>query len=208
MWGVWVPGRQSGNEPNPQNSPAQVIPIGDLKTRIQDRLKYGDCTDYIKKLIAKVAEQNPGNPASPADIMGLYDQINGQTNGGGFVGTRHLVAVDTDGRRWPTSGLTEGSLKRGNALIQISLVESYGTPNTFNLRHAGITYGITGLHEIIHQSGSQGFYTDYQLAVAAKALNGNVWWSPKADNSMRSILDNSSYWDSELKNHCVPESNR
>lgn len=72
----------------PQNSPAQVIPIGDLKTRIQETLKYGDCTDYIKKLIAKVAEQNPGNPASPADIMGLYDQINGQTNGGGFVGTR------------------------------------------------------------------------------------------------------------------------
>jgi hypothetical protein len=190
----------------PQNS--QVIPIGDLKARIQARVNYGDCADYIKKLISKAAEQNPGNPAASTDAIDLYNRINSQPQGG-FTGTRHLVVVDpATGLRYPVSGSTEGSLATGNARIQISLVESYGTPNSFSLTHADITYGIAGLHEIIHQSGSQGYYTDYQLAVAAKALNGNVPWSPRTDNSINSIIYNSGYWDSELKQHCVPASNR
>jgi hypothetical protein len=192
----------------PQNPAPQVIPIGDLKARIQERLNFADCADYVKRLISKVAELNPSNPASSTDILALYGRINSQPNGG-FIGTRHLAVVDpATGLRYPVSGSTQGSLSRGNALVQISLVESYGTPNVYSLRHAAITYGIAGLHEIIHQSGSKGFYTDYQLAVAAKALNQNASWSPLADNNIISIIKNSGYWDSELKKHCVPESNR
>jgi YD repeat-containing protein len=200
---VELPAQTKPNQKSPQ-----VIPIGDLKARIQERLNYSDCAGYVKQLIAKVSEQNPSNPAAAAGVFDLYDQIKGQANGG-FIETRHLGVVDpATGLKYPVSASTDGSIAKGNAIIWISSIESYGPPNVFNLRHAAITYGIAVLHEIIHQSGSKGYYTDYQLAVAAKALNDNVPWSPLTGNSMNSMLKNSGYWDSELKNHCVPKSNR
>lgn len=188
----------------PQNPAAQVIPIGDPKTRLQERLKDGDCEKYVKELIAKVAVLNPNNPASSAGIMDLYDKIISAPNRG-FVGVRNLRIMDpATGISHPVSGLAEGSLLRGNARSQISLVESYGPPNRFNLRHAAVTYGITVLHEVIHHSGSRTTYSDFQLAEAAKKLNPDVDWSPLADNSIYSVARNSGYWDSELKKHCAP----
>src|ERR1700752_1735912 len=192
----------------PQIQLPQTIPVGDLKALLQERLSFSDCAEYITKLLNKVAELNPSNPLGSTDILSLYDQITLPPNGG-FVISRNLVVVDPEtGRRYPVAGYTDGSLVNGNARVHISFVESYGAPNNFNLRHAAITYGLTALHEIIHQAGGKGYYTDYQLAVAAKALNQEAEWSPLTGGGIDSVLKNSGYWDSELKKHCVPASNR
>jgi len=46
-------------------------------------LNYGDCAEYVASLINKTAELSKGkNPAVSTDMMGLFEKIRNQPNGG------------------------------------------------------------------------------------------------------------------------------
>jgi hypothetical protein len=61
----------------PQNTVTVPLEAKQLKGLIQDRLNYGDCADYVDRLISQAAKIAPTNnpPNQFKDILDLFDQI-------------------------------------------------------------------------------------------------------------------------------------
>jgi YD repeat-containing protein len=177
----------------PQNSVVTVpLAAQQLKGLIQDRLNYGDCADYVNRLISQAAKMAPANnPRNEfKDIADLFDQIVAQPNGGFRFEAATGTTVGTG------SGSANGYLVRGNATITVTPVRYYANSPSYVIRsaveNAPYRYGITGLHEVIHHSGRY-WYDDDFLTQVAQSLEPNA---------------KITYWDHALQNHCLPANRR
>jgi hypothetical protein len=164
-----------------------------LKGLIQDRLKYGDCADYVKRLINQAASMPYGGgqakPAESTDIMGLFEKIGSQPNGGILFNQDRPRGHPEMSPVAGGSGWAWGSFMQGNAQINV-YTKGYYSDNPAGGARIPYMYGITGLHEIIHMSAKWGTYDEPHLTRAAQALEPNA-----------GITD----WDTALKRHCLPE---
>jgi hypothetical protein len=109
----------------------------------------------------------------------------------------------------------------GQADVGVALFNTAYGP--FNLEGVQVTYALTALHEIIHLAGGatsrydggRAYYNDFVLAQAAQILTGapgypggldptKPWWQFTAQ--MRDSA--SSYWNTQLREHCTPQEYR
>jgi hypothetical protein len=177
----------------PQN-PVVTIPLtsSQLKGLIQDRLNYGDCADYVKRLTNQAAKMAAANnpPNDFKDIPDLFDQIVAQPKGGFKFEPATGTTIGTG------SGSAGGYLVRGDATITVSPFRYYANSHSYVIRsaieNAPYRYGITGLHEVIHHAGRY-WYGDDFLTRVARSLEPDA---------------NISYWDHALQNHCLPANRR
>jgi hypothetical protein len=177
----------------PQNS-VVTIPLTskELKGLIQDRLSYGDCADYVKRLMSQAAKMAAANnpPNEFKDIPDLFDQIVAQPKGGFKFEAATGTAIGTG------SGSAGGYLVRGDATITVTPVRYYANSPSYvihsAIENAPYRYGITGLHEVIHHAGRYRYDDDF-LTKVARSLEPDA---------------NISYWDHALQNHCLPANRR
>jgi len=163
-----------------------------LRGLIQDRLNYGDCADYVKRLLQQAGKMtssyNPPNEFK--DIMDLFDQIIAQPRGG----FRFEAATGT--RIGTGSGKASGYLVQGNATITVTPIRYYANSPSYIIRpavkRAPYVYGITGLHEVIHHAG-RFWWDDAFLTTVARSLEPDA---------------NISDWDYALQDHCLPANQR
>jgi len=131
---------------------------------------------------------NPPNEFK--DIPDLFDQIVAQRQGG----FRFEAATGT--RIGTGSGSANGYLVRDNATITVTPVRYYANSPSNVIRsaieNAPYRYGITGLHEVIHQAGRYWWDDDF-LTKVARSLEPDA---------------NISDWDHALQNHCLPANRR
>jgi len=173
-------GGQSG-----AHNPGQVIPpinLDKLEGLIQDRLNFGDCADYVARLINKAAELSNGkNPAVSTNIMTLFEKVKSQPNGGIIFGPPNSSVAGG-------GGTTEGYYRNGSVTIKITPL-GYFADNPRGAYSIPVRYGLTGLHELIHAAGRNEKYLESDLLEAAKSLE------PKGG-----YFD----WDQALAKHCAP----
>jgi len=172
----------------PQN-PGQVFPpidLDKLKGLIQDRLNYGDCAEFVASLINKAAELSKGkNPAVSTDIMGLFEKIRSQPNGG-------IVFAPPHPRVAGGGGTTEGYYRDGSVNIRITPL-GYFADNPRGAYSIPFRYGLNGLHEVIHGAGQNEKYLESDLLEAAKKLEPNAGYYD---------------WNQALKKHCLAPNQR
>ncbi len=165
------------------------LDVDKLKGLIQDRLKHGDCAEYVGKLINKAAELSGGTePAESTDIMTLFEKIRSQPNGGILFDTNEVPGHPEVPQVAGGGGWAWGSYLLGNAMINVYTM-GYYTDNPSAAARIPYEYGLRGLHEVIHKSGKSWGYTEAQLTQAARALE------PDAEYA---------HWNLALKAHCVP----
>jgi hypothetical protein len=92
-----------------------------FKDLVQKTLNYGDCKDFVAKLISKAAELSEGkNDAVSTDVGKLFDMINSQTKGGGF--RLNASFKDIPSYLPPVSGgsgLSWGNVPYGNGVAMV-----------------------------------------------------------------------------------------
>jgi hypothetical protein len=70
---------------DPQNplSETSKMPLVNLKQLLQNTLAYGDCADFMARLLAKAGELSNGkNDPISTDIMQIYSMLNRHARGG------------------------------------------------------------------------------------------------------------------------------
>jgi len=159
-----------------------------LEGLMNDTLKYGDCAEYITRLINKAAEQT-GKPLESTDIMGLFEKIKSQPNGGIFFDRNDVPGHPEVPPVAGGGGWAWGWYPQGNAMINIYTL-SYYSDNPRGAGRIPYAYGERGVHEVIHLSARGGLgYNEAELTKAARALEPDG-----------TFVD----WDGALKNHCMP----
>jgi hypothetical protein len=165
------------------------ITPGQFKDQVQKTLNYGDCKDFVAKLINKAAELSEGkNDAVSNDVGKLFDMINSQTKGGGFRLNASFKDIPS---YFPPvsggSGLAWGNVPYGNGVAMVFQRGYYSDRPQGQVERILANYGLTGVHEIIHLAGSRTTYSEELLGRAAKAVDPN-----------------STSYDNALLNHCLP----
>ncbi|HKO44537.1 MAG TPA: hypothetical protein VJU84_14760 [Pyrinomonadaceae bacterium] len=160
-----------------------------FKDLVQKTLNYGDCKDFVAKLISKAAELSEGkNDAVSTDVGKLFDMINSQTKGGGF--RLNASSKDIPSYLPPVaggSGLAWGNVPYGNGVAMVFQRGYYSDRPQGQVERILANYGLTGVHEIIHLAGSRTTYSEELLGRAAKAID------PKSTS-----------FDNGLMKHCLP----
>jgi hypothetical protein len=173
----------------PPQNPRQVFPpmdVDTLKGLIQDRLNYGECAKQVASLINTAAELSRGkNPAVGTDMMALFEKIRKQPNGGIVFAPPH-PSVSGGG------GTAEGYYRSGTVKIRITPL-GYYADNPRGAYSIPFSYGLNGLHELIHGAGQNEKYFESDLLEAAKRLE------PKAGYSD---------WNQFLRKHCLAPNQR
>jgi hypothetical protein len=153
-----------------------------------DTLKYGDCAEYIARLINEAAAQT-GKPFESTDIMGLFEKIKSQPHGGILFDRNDVPGHPEVPQGAGGGGWAWGWYSQGNAMINIYTL-SYFSDNPRGIARLPYAYGERGVHEVIHLSAKNGLgYNEAELTSAARALEPNG-----------TFID----WDGALMNHCVP----
>lgn len=162
-----------------------LVPIVNFKKLLRDRLDYGDCANYVAKIINKAAELSDGkNDAISTDVMALYQMINRQSRGGFFLNQPAIWK----GKR--VSGTAQGNIPSGDAKVTIDSGGGFSDRPDGYLRLPA-DYGIAGIHEIIHLAGKNTTYTEELLSEAVRAL--------EPDKYSKGV-----WWEWGLRNHCLP----
>jgi hypothetical protein len=99
-------------------------------------------------------------------------------------------------------GTVGGSISAGNATVYISFGTWPGGLDADKIRLDQYTYAAVALHEIIHHAGQNGYYSDEQLARAARALTGITTNYPTEGETNPYAW--SRYWNDILKDRCPP----
>ena len=191
---TWVPTPGKTQSTAPPTVVTVPIDADQLKELIQERLKYGDCAEYVKNLITMAAslpyEGGPAKPFESTSLIDLFEKIRSQPTGGVLFQDYSAphphyghIGIPSGGGGWAW-----GSYLHGNATINVVPIQYYGDrPPQKGFPEA--QYGLRGAHEVIHLSSKWGTYSDAHLTRAARMLEPNM-----------RIGD----WDSALKRHCLP----
>ena len=185
--------QQSGSR---QKATQVMIPVGDLKKLIQERLKYGDCNEVAVSLIKKAGELSNGtNDPVETDIMKLYDLVKSQPHGGinvdlipasplyGYHNGKWTLLAKVSGG----GGASWGSITGGNAILWIYQKGAYSDGLSYSQKYLPMSYGESGIHELIHLAGKNGGYGEAILNLAARELKVGA------------------SFEDALRNHCVPQ---
>jgi hypothetical protein len=174
-----------------------MVPIDadKLKVHIQDRLNYGDCAEYVAKLINKAGDlSGRANPVKNTNIMELFEEIKAQPKGGILFQPPSAPHPHYPNIQMPAGGggWAWGVYGQGNATINVSR-QGYYSNRPYAAARIPYAYGLNGLHEVIHLSGKNGSYNDALLTQAANALEPDAGIG-KGDQA----------WGVALKKHCIP----
>jgi hypothetical protein len=173
----------------PQRATEVRVPLINFKKLLEERLAFGDCAEYVAKLISKAAELTKGkNDAIATDVMTLYKMINRQDRGGFRLGVMARDLPEWLRKVAGGSGLAYGNILHGTATAIIFSKGGY-SDNPASISRIPYDYAMSGVHEIIHLAGKNGTYDEPLLTQAANALEPGK---------------NYSDWDVALKEHCLP----
>jgi len=177
-----------------QDSPSETtkIPLINLKKLLKDTLAYGDCADFMARLIGKAGELSKGkNDPISTDMMQIYSLLNRQSRGGIELnhdgpyynywskGYQELPPVAGGG------GLADGTWQQQNRKVFINQIELPSRTSALNVARAPYEYAHRILHEFTHVAGANDFYSHDIMDASARALG-----SRDADMAIRE--------------HCIP----
>jgi len=184
--------------PNPPPNPQEPVPFPGIDA-VRNRINTGDCNAYIASLIAQAAKDSNGKkPAVAKDGLDLLSKIK----------SFELVDPPIKIQGAYVGGTVRGSIASNDATVLISARFRLNN-NPYAISTLQAQYLESAIHEMLHLAG----YTDRELAVAASQLPGAVSKlppppaEPRKENGkwvfdINGILDNSRYYNDELKKHC------
>ncbi len=173
------------------------IPLVNLKKLLQDTLAYGDCADFMTRLLAKAGQVSDGkNDPISTDIMQIYSLLNRQARGGIELnhkgayynywskGYEQLPLVSGGG------GLADGYWQQQNRKVFINQIEIPARTSALNVARVPYHYAERVLHEFFHVAGTKSLYAHELMDASAKALGV----SESADAAIRQHCIPREYW--------------
>jgi hypothetical protein len=177
------------------------VPIGNLENLLEKTLAYGDCNEFLKKLLNTASLLGKGkNNARASDIMTLYHMVDNQLHGGfeldypgeyphyGHIGSgNYMILKGVSGG----SGAEWGSWAAGNVTVWIHRKAALKNENfAKSLARLPYDYVETAIHEIFHAAGEKGSYSHELMNQAANEYEPGLTF------------------DQAMKKHCIPSDRR
>ena len=168
-------------------------PLVNFKKLLQYTLAYGDCAEFLPRLIAKTGEilKGENNPVS-TDIMTLYGMVNRQPRGGFHLnqsgpayGYSYNGYVNVGGLS-SNKGFAWGGWGSGNRTIWIYEQELPAKTTPLNIAQVPYQYALSAIEELWH--------------VAAK---GETYRHEKMNDAANALEPGLSFNDA-IKKHCIP----
>lgn len=163
-----------------------------LKKLLQDTLAYGDCKDFLARLLAKAGELSNGkNDPISTDMMQIYSLLNRQARGGielNHVGPYYNYWGKGYEQLPPVAGgggLADGYWQQQNRKVFINQIERPARTSALNVARVPYEYAHRILHEFFHVAGTNSLYYHDIMDASARALG-----SRDADAAIRE--------------HCIP----
>ena len=166
------------------------VPLVNLKKLLQDTLAYGDCADFLARLLTKAGELSNNAPVS-TDLMDIYGMLNRQSRGGiqlnhegpyyAYWGNGYQDRGQIEGG----GGLADGYWGLQNRKIWIHQQEIPAAASARDHAQVPFRYAERVLHEFFHVAGKTDLYSHETMRDAALALEGL-------------------HFDSAIRKHCIP----
>lgn len=161
-----------------------------LKKLLQDTLAYGDCADFLARLLTKAGELSKNAPVS-TDLMDIYEMLNRQARGGiqlNHEGPYYAYwgnGYQDRGQIAGGGGLADGYWGLQNRKIWIHQQEIPAAASARDRAQSPSRYAERVLHEFFHVAGKTELYSHDTMRDAALALEGL-------------------HFDEAIRKHCIP----